>query len=146
MFKNNALKYIAFFLFAVGQPAHATSPKDQSCAMIDAFVRSQIDGIAEARSIMDLLNDANFEQVAAVIRLLPRDVIHGEVTKIADVGGIMVEHFIVLQSARSGNIYFRIIYEKYGKQMKGVEFSLNTKSKELLNAWPVLQEPVPVEC
>jgi hypothetical protein len=77
---------------------------------------------------------------------LPEKFEEGQIVEIANVGGLYVEHFIVLNSSDIGNFYFRIVYEKRRDDPMGVLFTSNSEVKNALKEWPVFKRPISVQC
>lgn len=77
---------------------------------------------------------------------LPNKFDDGLVVEIANVGGLFIEHFIVINTQDSGNVYFRFVYEKFGETVVGVKFVFNSDAETILEDWPMFQNPVDINC
>lgn len=98
------------------------------------------------RSIFHYVDEQTLKSLDASISGLPEKFEDGQVAEIGNIGNLYVEHFVVLNSADVGSVYVRIVYEKVEDDFVGVKFTVNSKVEDSLGEWPVLQQPISLEC
>lgn len=137
---------VGMLCFSFGRPAFSASATELSCGFVSSYMDGRPRALAAFRKIMSTVGDEGYRSISNSFLALPERFLSGTVTEIANVGGLYVEHFLVLNSPEFGNVYFRIIYEAGADTMVGVKFLVNNNADSILKEWPVFQQPTLQKC
>lgn len=141
--------YVALFpvllVFITASPGLSATASEQSCSFVKSYLDSKPNALKALRDIFGR-DENSFQMLVEIMTELPDKFEDGRVVEIANVGDLLVEHFIVLNKENIGNIYFRFVYEKSGTTMLGVKFLVNSDVEPILKDWPMLQNPVDIGC
>ncbi|MEM7301188.1 MAG: hypothetical protein AAF468_08905 [Pseudomonadota bacterium] len=147
------MKRILFLLCIFGAlgttPALAKHPtEEQSCEMMSDMLLNQRDGLGTLKSIFSLMKEDEIDGITSKIYDIIKnsDVRTGELFEIGRLGNHAIEHLVAFGTRSRGSFYFRIIYEPYGGNWRGVRIYFNTALDGTLKQWPMMQQPRAVAC
>lgn len=132
-------------VFTTALPGLGATATEQSCSFVNAIIDSKYKAIQALETTFGH-NENALQTIVGSISALPDKFDEGAVVEVANVGGLVIEHFIVLNQQDIGNFYFRFVYEKSVEDMIAVKFSFSSKLDNVLEDWPMLQEPVDINC
>ncbi|MCP9482728.1 hypothetical protein NNA36_12225 [Shimia sp. CNT1-13L.2] len=132
-------------VFTTALPGLGATATEQSCNFVNAFIDSKSKAFQALETTFGH-NENALQTIVGSISALPDKFDEGAVVEVANVGGLVVEHFIVLNQQDIGSIYVRFVYEKSVEDMVAVRFSFNSKLDKILEDWPMLQDPVDINC
>jgi hypothetical protein len=132
-------------VFTTALPGLSATASEKSCAFVNSYLDNKPKALQALKDIFGH-DEQTFQSIKGFMNALPDKFEDGQVVEIANVGNLFVEHFIVLNTASAGNIYFRFIYEKSRKKMLGVKFTFYSDADDILNHRPMFQNPVDVNC
>ncbi len=128
--------------------AKSVSAVDQSCEFMDALLLNNKKGTEVLKKIFVLIEENKFKPIAATLETIRNDhkYFSGSVWEISNLDGLLVEHLILMNTKSRGNIFFRIVYEKFANDMKGIKVFINTDMETTWKEWPFLQTPKRTHC
>lgn len=126
-------------------PSLGATASEQSCKFVNSILDSKSKAIQALEETFGY-NEQVFKTIVGAIDALPNRFDDGLVVETANVGDLFVEHFIVINKQDFGNIYIRFVYERFGETMLGVKFVFNSDVETILEDWPMLQNPVDINC
>lgn len=133
------------FILTSGLPILGATASEHSCNFVNSYLDSKskaIEALAEAYGH----NKQAYQTIVGTLSVLPDKFDEGLIVETANVGDLYVEHFIVINKKEIGNVYFRLVYEKSGEFMVGVQFVFNSDAETILEDWQMLQNPVDINC
>lgn len=147
---RNFLKSLLFATCATtllsAQTGEAATAKEFSCQIKDAFLVSKSDGIDAFETAMHTLSKNKFAALHKSFGNLPDSFDDGRVVEISRFDDLLAEYMIILNSPKTANIYFRVIFEKHHGREAAIHMHYNGNLKELLAEWPILGSPKLVDC
>lgn len=133
------------FVLTTALPSLGATASEQSCNFVNSFLDSKSKAIRALEETFGHSEQA-FQTIVGSMNAIPNKFDDGQVVEVANVGNLFVEHFIVINKQDYGNIYFRIVYEKSGESMIGMKFVFNSDAENILEDWPMLENPVDINC
>lgn len=136
---------LALVLMFPGAAVQAVPAEAQSCRFVNAFMQGRSEALSELAQIMRVSDD-DIAELTELFGSFPESMLLGHVLELGSAGNLYREHLIVLNALGQGNMYFRIIYENVNVKMVGMRLKIDSDLDVSLGHWPVLQQPVDVDC
>lgn len=80
------------------------------------------------------------------VSAMPNGFDESVVVEVGPISDLYSDHVMVYHSNSTGNMYIRIAYGRMGYEYFGVQFHAANKLKIVLNQWPFLDAPKPLDC
>lgn len=141
-----SLLVAATILISMASSGLSATPEALSCGFVNSIQKSKSLGLKSFEEIFWTANESQKSAMVTALTALPEKLDEAQVVEVANVGGLFVEHFIVLNSSDIGNYYLRIIYERVEGGHAGVRFTMNGEAHASLQEWPPLQDPLAIKC
>lgn len=130
----------------IASPVGSSTPEEFSCGLADKFLI----GKSEAQNVLlEIFRKADEGQKKALpgfVSALPTDFKESVVVEVGSISDLYADHVVVLHANSTGNMYIRIANERMGGEYFGIQFHAADQLKTVLNQWPFLHEPKPLDC
>ncbi|MCG7520379.1 hypothetical protein [Ruegeria sp. Ofav3-42] len=141
-----AITLVASILISIASSGLASSASDLSCDFAESYKKSKKSAVVSLNEIFSTADETTIDAIVKSLDPLPESFDEYQIAEVGRVNDLFIEHFIVLNSPRVGNVYFRIVYEKMGKKPVGVRYDLSGEANESLARWPFFQQPIMLDC